>query len=200
MLRSVLALALAASAANALTLNARLPARTAPASRHPARVSTLKLNEHDDESEPVAAAFLESRQTHLKDVDEYRSMYKRSVEDPSGFWGDIASTFHWETKWDDVVDSNFAPSNGKVFSSWFKGGKTNLCYNALDRHVEAGHGDQVAFHYEANDESEEMRSWTYAEVLDEVQRLSNLLKERGVQKGERGMRFSSCPDPHAPAP
>jgi acetyl-CoA synthetase len=138
-----------------------------------------------DEAFAVPDAFFESRTPYIKDIDEYRSMYKRSVEDPAGFWGDIASTFHWEKKWDTVVDSNFASSDGKVYSKWFSGGKTNICYNALDRHVEAGHGDQVAFYHEANDEDEEMQSWTYAEALAEVERIASYLKAKGVQSGDR---------------
>eukprot|EP00965_Chrysotila_dentata_P198616 6178906-Pleurochrysis_carterae.AAC.2 len=70
-------------------------------------------------------------------------MYERSIADPSAFWGEIASTFHWEQPWDEVVSSNFDASAGKVFTSWFKGGKTNICYNALDRHVADGHADKA---------------------------------------------------------
>ena len=57
---------------------------------------------------------------------------------------------------------------GKVESNWFSGGKTNICYNALDRHVKAGHGDQIALYHEANDEGEELKAWTYAEVLKQM--------------------------------
>ena len=82
------------------------------------------------------------------------------------------------------MSSNFAASKGTVFTSWFKGGKTNICYNALDRHVADGFGDQMALIHEPNEEGESVKSYTYAEVLDEVERMANALKERGVQKGD----------------
>jgi len=141
--------------------------------------------DYDDEKVPVPEAFLSSRTPHLSGIDEYNSMYKRSIDDPSGFWGDIAETFHWEEKYDKVVTSNFNSKNGKIFSEWFSGGKTNICYNALDRHVAAGFGDQIAFHHEPNDEGEELPSWTYAQVLEEVQRLGSYLKSQGVKPGDR---------------
>ena len=134
------------------------------------------------EVHPVPDAFFESRTPYLADVDEYKAMHARSIEDPEGFWGEIASQFHWEKKWDKVVDSNFASSKGKVFSKWFEGGKTNICYNAIDRHVKDGFGDQIAFYHEANDEDDEVESWTYAQALDEVSRLANVLKAKGVRR------------------
>ena len=136
-------------------------------------------------SVPVPPAFLNSRQTHLEDIQDYRRRYTHSITDPSGFWGEIATQFHWDHPWENVVESNFDSSVGKVFSKWFSGGKTNICYNALDRHVAAGHGDQIAFHHAANDEDDDMPSWTYAQVLAEVNRLGSLLRSRGVKKGDR---------------
>ena len=92
--------------------------------------------------------------------------------------------FSWEKKWDTVVNANFAASKGKVESCWFEGGKTNICYNAVDRHVADGHGDQICFYHEGNDEGDEMQSWTYAQVLDETKRLGNVLKAKGVKAGD----------------
>ncbi|KAL1529848.1 hypothetical protein AB1Y20_000779 [Prymnesium parvum] len=134
---------------------------------------------------PVPAAFFEKSDGLLNGKAAYDEMYQRSVDDPSAFWGEVASQFHWEEPWSEVMSYNFAPSKGEVFTSWFKGGKTNVCFNALDRHVAAGHGDQVAFIHEPNEEGETVKSYTYAEVLDEVQRLANVLKEKGVRKGDR---------------
>lgn len=105
---------------------------------------------------------------NLRSLAEYDEMYARSVADPSAFWADIADSFHWERRFDEVVDANFDSTKGKVFSSWFSGGTTNLCYNALDRHVAAGKGDQVAFYHESNEEGEELPAWTYAQALAEV--------------------------------
>ena len=101
------------------------------------------------------------------------------------------------------VTSNFDSAAGKVESKWFDGGKTNICYNALDRHVKAGHGDQVCFHHEGNEESDELQDWTYQQALDEVSKVANVLKARGVVKGDTvmqhgqsaplaGPQFSSC--------
>ena len=129
--------------------------------------------------------FLKGRTPLLKNVAEYEEMYAKSISDPDAFWSEIANTFHWETPFDKVVDANFAASKGKVSSNWFSGGKTNICYNALDRHVKAGHGDQIALYHEANDEGEDLKAWTYAEVLAEVERLANVLKSKGVKKGDR---------------
>mmetsp|Transcript_13996 Transcript_13996/g.23183 ORF Transcript_13996/g.23183 Transcript_13996/m.23183 type:complete len:709 (-) Transcript_13996:333-2459(-) len=136
------------------------------------------------ESIPVPGTFLADGRRHLRDVDEYRVMYEQSVKDPASFWAEIASSFYWEDKWQSVVVSNFDSRAGQVSTEWFKGGTTNICYNALDRHVLAGRGDQVAFHHESNDEGEELKVWTYSEVLDEVQRVANVLRAKGVKKGD----------------
>ncbi len=76
----------------------------------------------------------------VKNMDEYRAMYDRSVQDPDGFWRDIAlENFHWETPPNEKHASfNFDVREGPIFSSWFEGGRTNVAYNALDRHVQAG--------------------------------------------------------------
>lgn len=144
----------------------------------------LRCMEEPVETMPVPKAFLEAREPFLKNVGEYESMYKESIDDPERFWGNIASQFHWEKKWDTVVNANFAASKGKVESCWFEGGKTNICYNAVDRHVADGHGDQICFYHEGNDEGDEMQSWTYAQVLDETKRLGNVLKAKGVKAGD----------------
>lgn len=80
-------------------------------------------------------------------------MYKKSVEQPDAFWGEIADQFHWETPFDrtGVVQSNMDVSKGRVDVKWFAGGTTNVCYNCVDRHVEAGNGDNIAFYWEGNE-------------------------------------------------
>jgi len=137
------------------------------------------------ESMPVPKAFMEDRTPLLSSVAEYEEMYAKSVADPEVFWSEIANTFHWETPFEKVVEANFAASAGKVQSEWFKGGRTNICYNALDRHVEAGFGDQIAVYHEGNDEGEDLQSWTYSEMLAEVERMANVLKSKGVKRGDR---------------
>ena len=141
--------------------------------RHRAAAASVKMQQLATEGDlelPVPATFLDSHEHNLKDLAEYKAMYKRSVDDPSGFWADIANTFHWETPFKETVTSNFNAAEGKVESKWFDGGKTNICYNALDRHVKAGHGDQICFHHEGNEESDELQDWTYQQTLDEVSR------------------------------
>ena len=151
---------------------------------------------------PVPAAW---EPVNLPDLDAYRAMYKRSVEDPDGFWGEIAREFHWEKAWTGpVVRSNFKRSEGKIETAWFEGGVTNLCYNALDRHVAAGHGDQVCFIAERNDDdgdggaapppsaaprAPQPSQYTYAQALDEVKRVAAALRARGVGKGDRVALF-----------
>ena len=115
------------------------------------------------------------------DFEKYQQMYKRSIEDPEGFWADMAEEFvTWDSKWDSVLAWDFDKAN----IEWFKGGKLNVSYNCLDRHVEAGHGDQKALIWEGND-PEEDEAITYKQLLAEVCRFANALKKIGVKKGDR---------------
>ncbi|MHB1193478.1 MAG: acetate--CoA ligase [Longimicrobiales bacterium] len=127
------------------------------------------------------AAF--SERAWIKNLDQYKKMYERSIEDPDGFWGEIASEFHWFKKWDKVRDYNFDRREGKIHIEWFSGGKTNITYNALDRHL-ATRGDQVAIIWEGN-EPTETRKITYKELHEQVCRFANVLKAHGVKKGDR---------------
>lgn len=119
--------------------------------------------------------------------EKYATMYTRSIKDPDGFWSEIASEFYWETKWQEengkVHFENFDIRKGPVNVEWFKGGRTNICYNALDRHVQAGKGDQVAFYWEGNSPGVD-GSLTYNELLQRVCQLANFLKHKGVKKGD----------------
>ncbi|MEA3274411.1 MAG: acetate--CoA ligase [Pseudomonadota bacterium] len=115
-------------------------------------------------------------------ADRYESMYRRSVEDPEGFWGEQAEEFvTWSKRWDRVMDYSFDASN--LYIKWFQGGKLNVAYNCLDRHL-GTRGDQVAIIWEG-DNPEEDRSITYRELYREVCKLANVLKSRGVKKGDR---------------
>jgi len=98
---------------------------------------------------------------------------------------DIANEFHWETKWDEknAVNYNFDVREGPIFVDFFKGGKTNICYNALDRHVKEGRGDTDALLWEGNDVGNSYKL-SYAQVLDEVCKVANYLKSVGVKKGD----------------
>ncbi|KAL2925473.1 Acetyl-coenzyme A synthetase chloroplastic/glyoxysomal [Bienertia sinuspersici] len=115
---------------------------------------------------------------------KYLEMYKRSVEDPSGFWSDIASEFYWKQKWgEQVCSENLDVRKGTVNIEWFKGGITNICYNCLDRNVEIGNGDKIALYWEGNDIGFD-DSLTYSQLLEKVCQLANYLKDVGVKKGD----------------
>ncbi|NNK62492.1 MAG: acetate--CoA ligase, partial [Gemmatimonadetes bacterium] len=134
-----------------------------------------------DQVFPAPAEF--SERAHIRTLDQYRQMYERSIEDPDGFWGEVADDFHWFRKWDKVRDYNYDRREGKVWVEWFAGGKTNITYNALDRHLEA-RGDQVAIIWEGNEPSE-TRHITYRELHEQVSKFANVLKAHGVKKGDR---------------
>jgi len=116
------------------------------------------------------------------DAGKYRAMYKQSIDDPEGFWAEQAEEFvTWTKKWDKVTDYSFDASN--LYIKWFEGGKLNVAYNCLDRHL-GSRGDQVAIIWEG-DNPEEDRKLTYRELHTAVCKLGNVLKSRGVKKGDR---------------
>jgi acetyl-CoA synthetase len=107
-----------------------------------------------------------------------QSVYEKAAADGPGWWADQArQRLDWQTPFSSVLDDSNPP-----FSTWFADGRLNASHNCLDRHVEAGHGDRVAFHWRG--EEGEERDLTYAGLLADVQRLANGLKERGVRKGD----------------
>jgi acetyl-CoA synthetase len=105
------------------------------------------------------------------------SEHEAAAADPVAWWAKQAESLDWAEPWDQVLDDSNAP-----FYKWFVGGKLNASYNALDRHVEAGRGDKVAFHWRG--EEGEERDVTYADLLRDVTRLANVLKERGIEPGD----------------
>jgi acetyl-CoA synthetase len=104
------------------------------------------------------------------------SVYEEAARDPQAWWAKQAEALDWFERWDQVLDETDAP-----FFKWFLGGKLNASYNCLDRHVEAGRGDKVAFHWRG--EEGEERDVTYADLLRDTKRLANVLKDRGVGPG-----------------
>jgi acetyl-CoA synthetase len=116
----------------------------------------------------------------IKNYEEYKAAYEYSVKDPEGFWAEVASSFHWYKKWDKVVDWEFRTPDVK----WFLGGKTNITYNALDRHLEK-RGNQAAIVWEPNDTKSPAVTYTYKQLHAEVCRMANALKALGVKKGDR---------------
>ena len=113
-------------------------------------------------------------------LDQYRDLYEKSMSDPDTFWSEVADRITWYKKWDTVREFDFVKGNIK----WFDGAKLNVSYNCLDRHVEAGHGDQTAIIWEGNNPEEDQK-FTYSELLAEVQKFANVLKSLGVDKGDR---------------
>jgi len=109
----------------------------------------------------------------------YARAHARSIEDPEGFWGEAARGIDWITPPKQVLDDSRPP-----FYRWFQGGQLNTCYNALDRHVIAGRGDQVALAYDSP-VTGTARTLTYAQLLDQVSRFGGALRALGVDKGDR---------------
>ncbi|MCW2969693.1 MAG: acetate/CoA ligase [Solirubrobacterales bacterium] len=105
------------------------------------------------------------------------AVYEQASRDPLGWWTRQAEDLHWFSRWDTVLDDSDPP-----FYKWFVGGTLNVSYNCLDRHVEEGRGERVAFHWRGEDGQE--RDITYADLLAEVQRFANALKDLGVRKGD----------------
>ena len=110
---------------------------------------------------------------------KYDEVYGRSLEDPNGFWGEIAEDCHWYKKWDKVLDDS-----NKPFYRWFTGGEVNTCYNALDFHIDQGRGDQAALIYDSP-VTDTIKSYTYSELRDEVALFAGALADQGVVKGDR---------------
>jgi propionyl-CoA synthetase len=109
----------------------------------------------------------------------YAETHARSLRDPEGFWGEVAEGIHWDRRWSRVLDASRAP-----FYRWFAGGRLNTCFNALDRHVEAGRGAQPALIYDSP-MTAQVRSFTFAQLKDLVARFAGVLKAHGVAKGDR---------------
>ncbi|KAG6402845.1 hypothetical protein SASPL_135059 [Salvia splendens] len=125
-----------------------------------------------------------SAQAHVPSPAKYLDMYKRSIEDPAGFWSDIASHFYWKQKWDSPVYSeNMDVSKGRINIEWFKGGITNICYNCLDANIAAGNGEKIAIYWEGNELGADA-TLTYNQLLHKVCQLANYLKDIGVKKGD----------------
>ncbi|WP_456428838.1 acetate--CoA ligase [Rhodocaloribacter sp.] len=128
----------------------------------------------------ASAAF--KARAHVSSKEAYEAMYRRSVEDPEGFWREHAARLDWFEPFHTVKDTSFAP--GDVHVRWFEGGKLNVAYNCLDRHLET-RGDRTALIFEPDEPDEPSRHITYRELHAEVCRFANVLKAHGVEKGDR---------------
>jgi len=110
---------------------------------------------------------------------EFKAIYDRSIADPEGFWGEVAEDVVWTKRWDRVLNTDRSP-----FVTWFEGGETNTCYNAVDRHVDAGNGDRAALIHDSP-VTGVIETISYAELQDRVARFAGALKARGVGYGDR---------------
>ena len=121
-----------------------------------------------------------SLNAEFKSLEDYLDEYTFSVNDSDNFWSKKAERIDWYEKWDKISDVDFT----KPQIRWFINGKLNVSYNCLDRHIENGHGDRIAFFWEGNDHNEN-KSYTYNELLVKVNKFSNVLKNLNVSKGDR---------------
>ncbi len=110
----------------------------------------------------------------------YAEVHGRSLSDAQAFWAEVAEDIHWYKKWDKVLDDSNPP-----FYRWFSGGEVNTCYNAVDRHVEEGRGDQLALIYDTPITGEPTQKITYGELQHKVAHFAGALKAQGVEKGDR---------------
>ena len=127
----------------------------------------------DGFSERIGGAYIDS-------MEEYASLYTRSIENPDAFWGDVADELDWFERWETVQLGEFPDVR------WFDGGKTNICHNCIDRQINMGHGDDTAIIWEGEpcETEPEIRRFTYHELHAEVCKFANALKAQGVQKGD----------------
>ena len=119
------------------------------------------------------------RKAYIKSIDEYRQIYQRSISDMEGFWAEMAEQIDWYKKWDKVLVENF--KEGK--HEWFVGGKLNVCYNCLDRHLGTWRKNKAALIWEGD--IGDSRILTYQQLFWEVCRFANTLRKFGVKKGDR---------------
>ncbi|HOJ51935.1 MAG TPA: acetate--CoA ligase [Syntrophales bacterium] len=121
---------------------------------------------------------------YISGREAYDRLYKRSIEEPEAFWSEIAKEYvEWFKPFDRVMDYNFDVRKGDIYVKWFEGGKLNVSYNCLDRHLKV-RPDKVAIQWEGNEPGED-RAFTYRELHAEVCKFANVLKSLGVKKGDR---------------
>jgi len=120
-----------------------------------------------------------SKKAHIKNINEYREIYQKAIEDPEGFWGEMAEQLDWYRRWDKVLVEDF--KEGK--HEWFVGGKLNVCYNCLDRHLSTWRKNKTALIWEGD--AGDTKSLTYQQLYNQVCKFANVLKKHGIGKGDR---------------
>jgi acetyl-CoA synthetase len=116
---------------------------------------------------------------HIKGMDEYLRLYRESIEDPDGFWARMAGELDWFRKWERVVEWDFT----KPFVKWYLGARLNASYNCIDRHLTTWRRNKAAIIWEGDDGA--YRTLTYTQLSREVNRFANVLKKKGVKRGDR---------------
>src|ERR1700678_476171 len=114
---------------------------------------------------------------HIKSLAAYETLYRRSIDAPEAFWAEAAAELEWFAPWTQVLTGDIS------HAQWFTGGKLNLSHNCVDRHATGPHPGKVAILWEG--EPGEVRRITYAELHQQVQRFANVLKNLGIQRGDR---------------
>ena len=115
-------------------------------------------------------------------AEQYKTLYKQSIDDPETFWAEQAKNFlSWSKPWDKVMDYSFDAND--LYIKWFQGGTLNVAYNCIDRHLESK-GEQIAIIWEGDDPNDDKKI-TFNELHQDVSKFANILKQRGVKKGDR---------------
>ncbi|QLH74260.1 MAG: acetate--CoA ligase [Methanomassiliicoccales archaeon] len=121
-----------------------------------------------------------SERAHIRSMAEYEKMYAESIKDPVAFWEKYADCLHWFARWNNV----FSWDVNEARIRWFEGGKTNACYNCVDRHALGPRKNKAAIIWQGEND-EEVKTYTYQQLMVEVSKFANVLKSKGVQKGDR---------------
>jgi acetyl-CoA synthetase len=147
--------------------------------------STVKfdLNSNESEDELYNPPVSLSAHANVPSISSYREMYEESVKNPKIFWSKVAAHLHFETPSEHGLEWNFDYRKGKVFVNFMRGARTNLSYNCLDRMIQKGHGNKIAFKWEGNCEHDDCE-FTYNELHEKVVAFSKVLRSKGVQKGD----------------
>ena len=124
-----------------------------------------------------------SSKAHIGSMDEYLEKYNSSIEEPEEFWSEMAQNFHWFKSWKEVRSYNYNMDRSPVDVKWFAGAKTNVCYNCVDRHLEV-RPDKTAIIWEGNEPGEDS-TISFRNLHKQVCKFANVLKNRGVKKGDR---------------
>jgi len=136
-------------------------------------VSVMEEKRHFDPPQDIR------RKAYIKSMAEYKQIYQRSIDDPRSFWGELANQLDWYKSWDEVLVEDFKEAKHQ----WFVGGKLNVCYNCVDRHLKTWRKNKAALIWEGD--MGDTRALTYQELYYQVCKFANVLRKHGVRKGDR---------------